>query len=72
MIHRNLIAPTDAGILMIGPLITSFIEIEIEIYTSRLYLKNTCESIVCENSAIVSRPQWAKMFQCQWSKNVEY
>ena len=50
---------TNADILLIGPLVTNFSEILIEILPYSLK-QNAFESIVCETVAILSRPQCVK------------
>ena len=53
---RQAIIWTNAGILLIGPLGTNFSEILIQIFN--IFIKeNAFESVVCEMSAILSRPQ---------------
>ena len=54
--RRQAIIWTNAGILLIGPVGTNFIEILIEICTFSLK-KNALENIVCEMAAMLSRPQ---------------
>ena len=57
--RRQAITWTNAGILLIGPLGTNFSEILIGIPTFFIQ-ENACESIVCEMTAILSRPQCVK------------
>ena len=65
---------TNAGILLIGPLGTNFSEIlnKTHIFS---FKKNAFESVVCEMSAIFSRPQCVNeevMARKRWSKVYEY
>ena len=52
--RRQAIIWTNVGILLIRPLGTNFSEIVIEIQT----FSNSFENVVCEEAAILSRPQW--------------
>ena len=54
--RRQAIIWTNAGISLIGPYGANFSEILIEILT--FPLKNAFENVVCEMTAILSRPQW--------------
>ena len=54
--QRQAIIRNIAGIMLLGPFGTNFSEILIEIQTFSLK-KNTFENVVCEISAILSRPQ---------------
>ena len=54
--RRQAIIWTNAGILLIGPLVTNFSEILIEIYTF-FNQENASENVVWEMVVILSRPQ---------------
>ena len=57
--RRQAIIWTNAGILLIGPLGTNFIEIWIGIQTFS-FKENALEDVVCEMASILSRPQCVK------------
>ena len=57
---RLAIIRTNAGILLIRPLGTNFIQFLFEILIFSLK-KNALESVVCEKAAILSRPQWVNL-----------
>ena len=57
---RQAIIRTSAGILLIRPLGTNFSEFLVEILIFYIQ-ENAFESVVCEEAAILSRPQWVKM-----------
>ena len=59
---RQAIIWTNAGILLIGPLVTNFNEILVRIQTFSLK-KNAINNVVCEMASILSRPQCVKVVQ---------
>ena len=59
--RRQAMIWTNAGILLVWPLGTNYSEILIEIHLFSIFIKeNTFENVVCEMSAILSRPQYVK------------
>ena len=54
--RRQAIIWTNAGILLIGPLGTNFVEILIEIHT--FIQENAFENVVCEMASVLSRSQY--------------
>ena len=64
--RRQAIIWTSAGILLIGPLGTNFIEILIKVLTFS-FKENVFESVVCEMASILSWPQCVKSKGEFWS-----
>ena len=69
--RRQAIILTSAGILLIGPVGTNFIEISI--WNSNIFIKkNAFENVVCEMASILSRPQFVNVefctqqYVCSW------
>ena len=64
--RRQAIIWTNAGILFIWPIGTTISEILIKIHVFFIQ-ENAFENIVCEMSAILSRPQCVKIIQSLWT-----
>ena len=59
--RRQAIFWSNAGMLFTGPLGTNFSEISIKIHTFSFKERNVFENVVCEMTAMLSRPQYVNL-----------